>query len=149
MKLRNVITLASVAMILVAAGIGNAYATVWYTEIPLASEDHGTYAVFLDTATENLVIMRGTSIGLYNQFINLAGAVDTAYLNYWTYPRSGELSLSTYPVSIPPGESRTIGFSGPTAGNTGDETINANHAYTGGGAGRSTSTWSGLTFREY
>jgi hypothetical protein len=148
MRFKGIIMLASIA-ILVATGMGNAFATVWYPGYPLQSEDFGTYARFLTTGTCNEIIIRGTSLGWYNQFINGANAPDVAYLNYWTYPISGELSLSTYPVSIPNGEDRIIGFSGPTAGHVGDEIINANHAYEGNGFPRATSTWSGLTFQEY
>jgi hypothetical protein len=147
MRTRSILTLASVAIILIVAGIGNALAYT-YPGIPLQSMDRGYDAVWTNTASLQPNIYRGETVGWYNQYYNAAGAPDTAYLNYGTSPYSGELSLSTYPVSIPAGESRTPGFWGPTAGNTGVTTISANHAYEGYGSPRSTSTWTGLKFNE-
>lgn len=97
-------------------------------------------------STQN--IYAGDQVGWYNVYTNGASASDTADLNYWTSPYSGELSLSKYSVSIPAGQSRAVGFWGYTAGNTGVTTISGNHAYSGNGPSRSTTTYSGLTFNE-
>lgn len=151
MRTRSILMLASVAMILMATGIGNAFATTTYFSsggYALQSQDNGVSASWSATYPETLTVPHTNSQGWGNSYCDASSVADTAYLNYMTSPYSGELSLNTYPVSVPVYSTQSATFSGSLGGHTGTQiTISANHAFYSYG-GRSTSYNTGLKFTE-